>query len=131
PARAPARAPAGPCPSRAQANARAVGQRRPAGGRSVDSAVPPPYIPAFSAKSASRSRPGRSVIMRRSTLVLALIATTAVSGCSLRAGRSSPPPRAQQTAGQAGGQARSQDGLRPFAELTRGATARTGFFDTY
>src|SRR5690554_7188703 len=69
--------------------------------------------------------------MRRSTLVLALIATTAVSGCSLRAGRSSPPPRAQQTAGQAGGQARQQDGLRPFAELTRGATARTGFFDTY
>src|SRR5690606_39031554 len=60
-----------------------------------------------------------------------LIATTAVSGCSVRASRS-PAPRAQQTAGQAaGGQARSQDGLRPFAELTRGATVRTGFFDTY
>lgn len=70
--------------------------------------------------------------MRRPTLVLALIATTAVSGCSVRASRSSPAPRDQQTAGQAaGGQARQQDGLRPFAELTRGATARTGFFDTY
>ena len=70
--------------------------------------------------------------MRRTTLILVILAAMAVSGCSVRASRSSPAPRAQQTAGQAeGGQARAQDGLRPFAELTRGATVRTGFFDTY
>ncbi|MFO7260504.1 MAG: zinc-dependent metalloprotease [bacterium] len=70
--------------------------------------------------------------MRRTTLILAILAATAVSGCSLRASRSSPALRAQQAAGQAeGGQARAQDGLKPFAELTRGATYRAGFFDTY
>src|SRR5690606_35897015 len=81
---------------------------------------------------AGSSRPIRSVFMRRTTLILAILAATAVSGCSLRASRSSPALRAQQAAGQAeGGQARAQDGLKPFAELTRGATYRAGFFDTY
>src|SRR5690606_1805593 len=50
---------------------------------------------------AGSSRPIRSVFMRRTTLILAILAATAVSGCSLRASRSSPALRAQQAAGQA------------------------------
>ena len=81
--------------------------------------------------------------MRRLALVLA--ASGVLAACA-SAGRSAPPaaaPRAQQggagAAGQGAGQgpgqtpggARGQDGLRPFAELVRGAVHRSGFFDTY
>ncbi|HEX7049750.1 MAG TPA: zinc-dependent metalloprotease [Longimicrobiales bacterium] len=63
----------------------------------------------------------------RPTLVLAALVAVAVSGCGiLSGGASEPQPRAQ-----AARPSRPDDGLKPFDELTKGATVRTGFFDTY
>ncbi len=59
------------------------------------------------------------------SLVLAAMTALTLSGCSL-VRRSEPAPR--PPAAQA---ARPDNGLRPFAELTRGAEERSGFFDTY
>ena len=72
--------------------------------------------------------------MIRPTLVIAL-ALAGASGCAVLTGRPAADPQTRQTEARQGQTAadppRQQDGLRPFAELTRGATARTGFFDTY
>src|SRR5690606_3962678 len=75
-----------------------------------------------------------SCAMIRPTLVIAL-ALAGASGCAVLTGRPAADPQTRQTEARQGQTAadppRQQDGLRPFAELTRGATARTGFFDTY
>ena len=66
----------------------------------------------------------------------ALIAAVALAGCASATG--APKPTAQPTptspnAAQASAaqQTAARSGLKPFAEITREATARTGFFDTY
>src|SRR5690554_169699 len=72
---------------------------------------------------------------RPSLPLVALFSLAGVSGCAVLSGRPAADPQARPAEARQGrtaaGQPRQQDGLRPFAELTRGATARSGFFDTY
>lgn len=60
---------------------------------------------------------------KRTTLALAALVAVAVSGCASASGRKTAAPEAQAP--------RPNDGLKPFAEVTRGTTVKAGFFDTY
>lgn len=56
---------------------------------------------------------------------MAVLAALTLSGCAtFSGGKPTPQPQAPSAS-------RPSSGLRPFADLTRGAEVRTGFFDTY
>ncbi len=60
--------------------------------------------------------------------ILALVALVAVAACSSASGRPAAPSPQQESQAQ---RSRPGDGLKAFGELTKGAVARPGFFDTY
>jgi hypothetical protein len=68
----------------------------------------------------------------KGVLFLAAAISFTLPGCAARSA-AAPAPKPQVTGAEAAatGSARPDNGLKPFAELTRGAEARTGFFDTY